>query len=80
MVDLDLSISPDAFGLRAFDVSKPLTCMLPGPFSNELRLLIPDLGITPAGFHDVVIENLADTPTWWARHLHPGDVTSLRRR
>ena len=64
VVDLDLSISPDAFGLRAFDVSKPLTRMLPGPFPNQLRLLIPDLGIARAGFHDVVIENLAATPTW----------------
>ena len=50
VVDLDLSISLDAFGLRAFDVSKPLTRMLPGPFPNELRLLIPDLGIAPAGY------------------------------
>ena len=32
VVDLDLSISPDAFGLRAFDVSKPLTRMLPSLF------------------------------------------------
>ena len=29
VVDLDLSVSPDAFGLRAFDHSKPLTRMLP---------------------------------------------------
>ena len=36
MVDLDLSITPDAFGLRAFDVAKPLTRMLPGQFANEL--------------------------------------------
>ena len=28
VMDLDLSISPDAFGLRAFDITKPLTCML----------------------------------------------------
>ena len=28
VVDLDLSISPDAFGLRAFDVSKPLTHLM----------------------------------------------------
>ena len=54
--------------------------MLPGPFPYPLRLLIPDLGIAPAGFHDVVVENLAVTPTWRSRHLHPGDVTSLRRR
>ena len=80
VVDLDLSISPDAFGLRAFDITKPLTRMLPGQFTNELRLLIPDLGIAPEGFHDVVIENLAATPTWRSRRLLPGDVTSLRRR
>ena len=30
VVDLDLSITPDAFGLRAFDHRKPLTRMLPG--------------------------------------------------
>ena len=36
VVDLDLSILLDAFGLRAFDVTKPLTCMLPGQFANEL--------------------------------------------
>ena len=40
VVDLDLSIMQDGFGLRAFDVAKPLTCMLPGQFPNELRLLI----------------------------------------
>ena len=80
VVDLDLSISPDAFGLRAFDVSKPLTCLLPGQFTQQLRLFIPDLGIAQAGFHDVVIENHAATPTWRSRHLPPGDVTYLRRR
>ena len=62
VLDLDLSISPDTFGLR--DVSKPLTCMLPGSFPNELRLMIPDLGIAPEWFHDVVIENLSASPTW----------------
>ena len=30
VVDLDLSLSPDAFGLRVFDNTKPLTRMLPG--------------------------------------------------
>ena len=30
VVDLDLSISPDAFGLWTFDHEKPLTRMLPG--------------------------------------------------
>ena len=64
--------SPDAFGLRAFDVSRPLTCMLPGSSPNELRLMIPDWGIAPEGFHDVVIENLAASPTWRSRHISPG--------
>ena len=71
---MDLSISPDAFGLLAFDVSKPLTRMLPGPFPNELCLLLPDLGIAQAGFHDVVIKNRAASPTWRSRHLQPGNV------
>ena len=30
VMDLDLSISPDVFGLRAFDDTKPVTRMLPG--------------------------------------------------
>ena len=76
VVDMDLSISPDAFGLRAFDVSKLLTCLLPGQFPQQLHFFIPD----QAGFHDVVIENHAATPTWRSRHLPPGDVTYLRRR
>ena len=65
VVDLDLSNSPDAFGLRAFDVSRPLTCMLPGSFPNELRLMIPDLGIALEGFHGIVIKT-------WLLILHGG--------
>ena len=38
VVDLDLSLSPDVFSLWAFDISKPLTRMLPGSFPCELRL------------------------------------------
>ena len=30
VIDLDLSISPNVFGLRAFDAAKPVTRMLPG--------------------------------------------------
>ena len=68
VVDLDLSLTPDVFGLRAFDVDNLLTHMMPGQFSNELRLMIPDLGIAPEGFHDIVIEDcdpglLADGPS-----------------
>ena len=42
VVDLDLSISPDAFGLQVFDHRKPLTRMLPGSTPCELRLMLPD--------------------------------------
>ena len=80
VVDLDLSLSPDVFGLWAFDPLKPLTSMLPGSSPCELRLMLPDLNIAPEGFHDVLIENLAASPTWRSRHISPGDVTSLRRR
>ena len=80
VVDLDLSIILDAFGLRAFDVAKPLTRMLTGQFANELRLMIPDLGIAPEGFHDIMIEDIAATLTWGSHRLLPRDVTSLRRR
>ena len=41
VVDLDLSLSPDAFGLQAFDSKKPLTRMLPGSSPCELRLMLP---------------------------------------
>ena len=30
VMDLDLSLLPNAFGLRAFDHEKPITRMLPG--------------------------------------------------
>ena len=33
-----------------FDISKPLTRMLPGLSPHDLRLMIPDLGIAPEGF------------------------------
>ena len=76
VVDLDLSLSPDAFGLRAFDSKWPLTRMLPDSSPCELRLMLPDLIIATDGFHDIVVENLAASPTW---HISPADVTSLRR-
>ena len=80
VVDLDVSLSPYEFGLRAFNISKPLTGMLPGSFPCELRLMLPDSDIAPEGFHDVLVENLAVSPTWRSRHISPGDVTSLHRR
>ena len=69
VVDLDLSLSPDEFGLRAFDSTKPLTRMLPGSFPCELRLMLPDSKIATDGFHDVIIKNLATSPTWRSRHI-----------
>ena len=74
VVDLDPTIVPDGFGLRAFDSAKPITRMLPGQFANELRLLIPE------GFHNIVISDLSATPAWRSSRLIPGDVTSIRRR
>ena len=64
VMDLDLSISPDVFGLRAFDNKQPVTRMLPGSSPCELRLMIPDDKLDKDGFHDVIIENLSGTPTW----------------
>ena len=71
VVDLDLSLSPDAFGLRAFDSTKPLTQMLPGSSPCELRLMLPDSKIVTEDFHDVIVENLAASPTWRSRHICP---------
>ena len=73
-VDLDLSLSPDVFGLRAFDDKLPLTRMLPGSNPCELRLLLPDSKIGTDGFHDVVIENLSTSPTWRSSHVAPANV------
>ena len=54
VVDLDLSLSPDAFGLRAFDNKKPLTRMLPGSNPCELRLMLPDPRLGTDRFHEVL--------------------------
>ena len=80
VVDLDLTVCPDVFGLRAFETKKPVTRMLPGSNPCDLRLLIPDTTIGQDGFHDVVIENLIGTSTWRSRHVSPSDVIGLRRR
>ena len=63
VVDLDLTVCPDVFGLRAFDERMPVTRMLPGSSPCELRLLIPDTNIGQDGFHDVVVENLIGSST-----------------
>ena len=62
VVDLDLSLSPNIFGLQAFDSTLPLTRMLPGSSPCELRLLLPDS--SKDGFHDLVVENLSASPMW----------------
>ena len=53
VMDLDLSISPDVFRLRAFGAEKPVTRMLPGSSPCELRLMLPDDKLGTDGFHDV---------------------------
>ena len=80
VMDLDLTVCPDVFGLRAFDEKMPITRMLPGSSPCDLRLLIPDAGIGQDGFHDVIIENLLGTLTWRSKHVSPADVIGLRRR
>ena len=80
VVDLDLSISPDAFGLRAFDHEKPLTRMLLGSTPCELRLMLPDSALGSDGFHNILVDNLAASTTWRSGHVSPRDMTALRRR
>ena len=69
VMDLDLSISPDVFGLRAFDAEQPVTRMLPGSSPCELRLMLPDDKLGIDSFHDVLIENLSAPPTWRSSHV-----------
>ena len=76
VVDLDLSLSPDVFGLQAFDSKLPLTRMLPGSNPCELRLMLPDSTMGADGFHDVVIENLSASPAWRSSHVSPPSICS----
>ena len=80
VVDLDLSLSPDAFGMQAFDNKKPLTRMVLGSNRCEFRLMLSDSKLGTDGFHDVLIDNLAASPSWRSGHISPADVTALRRR
>ena len=80
VLDLDLSLGPDAFGLKAFDAEMGNTRMLPGSGPCDLRLLLPDVGLGEMGFHDVVIENLLGTSVWRSKHVTPADVIGLRQR
>ena len=78
MMDLDLSISPDVFGLRAFN--EDITRMLPGSTPCELRLMLLNAKLGMDGFHDIIIANLTASPTWRSSHISPADITALRRR
>ena len=80
VLDLDLSLGPDAFGLKVFDAEMGKTRMLPGPGPCDLRLLLPDVGLGEMGFHDVIIENLLGTSVWRSKHVTPADVIGLRQR
>ena len=79
VMDLDLSISPDVFGLQAFDSDRPASRMLPGSTPCELRLMLPDVKLAIDVFHHVNIENLSASPTWRSSHVSPADISSLRR-
>ena len=67
------------FGLRAFDSREPVVQMLPGDFRNLVHVLAPDATAGPMGFHDIILDNLADTPDYRVMRIVPSDVTALRR-
>ena len=54
--------------------------MLPGCFVNTVRVLVPDDCADPVGFHDVLVENLSDTPDYHVRPVSAWDLASLRQR
>ena len=53
--------------------------MLPGSAPCELRQMLPDSMLGTNGFHDVLIDNLAASPSWRSGHISPADVTALCR-
>ena len=59
VVDLDTSIIPDVFGLRAFAPWEPISLMLRGQFKNTLWVLVTDAAASPVNFHDIVLEDYA---------------------
>ena len=65
VVTLDTTIVPDVFGLHAFDNRELVIWVLPGEFSNSVRVLVPDA--TLVGFHNVLVENLSNTPAYHAK-------------
>ena len=64
VVTLDTMIVPDVFGLHAFDNREPVVRVLPGEFSNTVRVYVPDAAAAPVELHDVLVENLSNTPDY----------------
>ena len=83
VVDLNTSIMPDVFGLRAFDSREPVARILPGDFANTICMLVPDATAAPIGFHDVMLENLANSPDYRGqtniaqRHYLPPEAVAV---
>ena len=73
VVDLDISMMPDVFGLRVFVSREPVVWDL-------VCVLVPDAMAAPIGFHNIIIEDLSGTPDYRARRIVHGDVSSIRRR
>ena len=71
VVTLDTTVVPDVFGLHAFDTRAPVGRVLPGEFSNTIRVLVLDMNAAPVGVHDVLVENLSNTPDY---HVQPASA------
>ena len=67
-VTLDITVIPNVFVLHTFDNRYPVVRMLPDDFSNMVRVLMPDVNAEPVGLHDVLVENLSNTPDY---HIKP---------
>ena len=57
--------------------SDPVVRVLPGDFSNTIRMLVPDVAATLVAFHDILIEYLRSMPEFRAKLLASRDLTSL---
>ena len=68
VVTLDTTVVPDVFGLHTFDNRALVVQVLPGEFSNTVQVLVPDVNAAAVGFHDVLVENLSNTPDY---HVKP---------
>ena len=54
-----------------FDDWEPVSSVLPGQFSNLVRVLVPDATMTPMEFHDIILEDLVGTPDSQAKLIVP---------